>query len=113
MATAWDDTTYPLSDKTRFRFPEINVVDYMSDGTVRNRKTSTVTPVRLDVSLAPLSAVDSAVLEGVLVTGFHTEYDFTIAGVVYRGYIESSSVSHRVTNGDIHWWTFVLRGVRV
>ena len=111
MATAWDDTNYPLTDRTTFMFESNNDIQTLSDGAVRSRILSSVIPVELKVQLAPRSGSESATLQGVFAGAAAIEWEITYNGYVYTGFIDSRSIRLRMSEGAVYWWSFTLKGV--
>ena len=112
MATAWPVATYPLADKTAFRFQGNTSLDYMTDGTVRLREVTSTVPASISVRLAPLGDTESEAFENYVWANIATEFEFTLSGATYTGYIDSRTLRHSMRHGVVHFWSFTLLSVR-
>ena len=113
MATAFDLTTYPLSDQTTF-LNEKNVVrDVLDDGNMRLRVLGGDSFRSITCVFQLMSEATSAAFENYLITNRATEFTMTFAfgspQDVYTGYIWSEP-NVTVIDGVWHQWTLTFRG---
>ena len=113
MATAFDLTTYPLGDRTRFVSDKTVMRDILDDGNMRLRVLGGDTFRLIRCVFQPMTEANSAAFENYLITNRATEFTMTFAfgspEDVYTGYIFSDP-QVTVSNGFLHTWTFDFRG---
>ncbi len=110
MATAWDSTAYPLTDKTTFDFMPTNKVDKASDNTLLQRTLSTNVVANLRVEIAPLSEAESATFQTLVTAVPATEWAIPHNGKTYTGHIDTGTLRKTFNGGVLHVWTFALTG---
>lgn len=113
MATAFNLSTYPLSDQTTL-INEKNVMrDILDDGNMRIRVLGGDTFRNISCVFQLMSEATSAAFENYLITNRATEFTMTFTfgspQDVYTGYIWSEP-SVAVIDGIWHQWSFVFRG---
>lgn len=114
MATAFDLTTYPLSDATRF-INEKNVMrDILDDGNMRIRVLGADSFRTINCVFKHMTEATSAAFEAYLITNRATEFTMTMPWSVspidvYTGYIFSDP-QMVVVDGFLHVWSFTFRG---
>jgi len=113
MATAFDLTTYPLDDQTRFQSDKTVMRDILDDGNMRIRVLGDDTFRTISCVFQLMSESSSAAFENYLITNRATEFTMTFGfgspQDVYTGYIWSAP-QVTVTEGVWHTWAFDFRG---
>lgn len=116
MATTFDLTTYPLSDRSRFVDDHTVARDLLDDGTMRIRVLGASTFRIIRCVFEHLTEADAATFEAYLITNRATLFDmvfpFDSPVTTYQGYIWSTP-QNTVTNGTFHVVSFDFRGVVV
>lgn len=114
MATAFDLTTYPLSDRTSFINDKTVMRDILDDGNMRIRVLGGDTFRTINCIFKHMSEATSAAFEAYLITNRATEFTMTMPWSsspidIYTGYIFSDP-SVTVVDGIWHVWSFQFRG---
>lgn len=113
MATAFDLTTYPLSDRTQFFSDHTVVRDILDDGNMRMRVLGGDSFRLIRCVFQPMSEAASTAFEAYLITNRATEFTMTFTfgspQDVYTGYIWGEPAL-TITDGTLHYWSFDFRG---
>lgn len=87
MATTFPVSAYPLEDSTSFVDLHGVVRDIMDDGTPHVRELSTSSFRQINCRVVPLLMSEAETLMAYLRNNRATEFDLSISGFTYRGYL--------------------------
>lgn len=113
MATDFDVTTYPLETNTKFKPSLGTKLDKISGGGRRLRVLTTTKPMQITCVFNPQSATASNAFLTYMRDNAATQFNITHNSRTYRGYIDGDSLDCGISDGVLHWWSFVFESDEV